>query len=133
MRPRLKEDPKEWRKFALLCGVMLLVVSGVLYWRKVVSIEVFYSAGAAVVGMAILVFVYPKAFRPIYRGAMTVSFAIGQVMGKVVLGAFYILVLTPLGLVLRVMGKDLLETRLERERPSYWKEARKRGKMDQQF
>ena len=54
-------------------------------------------------------------------------------MGKVILGAFYILAVTPLGLLLRLSGKDLLDMRRDKSRVSYWKEARKRGKLEQQF
>jgi hypothetical protein len=64
---------------------------------------------------------------------MTVSFHIGQVMGKVILSAFYLFVLTPLGLILRVAGKELLEMRIDRRRESYWKPARKPGKLEQQY
>ena len=133
MGPRLKEDPKEWRKFAWLSCAMLLLASGVAIWRGWVPLKAFYWIAAFAIGIALLAFMRPAAFRPFYRGAMKASFAVGQVMGKVILSLFYFLVLTPMGLALRIMGKDLLETRLERDRASYWKKPRKRGRMDQQF
>lgn len=133
MGPRLKEDPKEWRKFAWLSCAMLLIASGVVFWRGWISLKAIYWIAAFAIGIALLAFFRPAAFRPFYRGAMKASFAVGQVMGKVILSLFYIFVLTPMGLALRIMGKDLLETRIERDRASYWKKARKRGRMDQQF
>lgn len=133
MKPRLKEDPREWRKFALLCCAMLLVLASVGLVKKWIGPSGYsFSFTIATIGV-VLAMVRPEMFRGFYRGAMTVSFHIGQVMGKVILGAFYIFAVTPLGLLLRLGGKDLLETHRDKERVSYWKEARKRGKLDQQF
>lgn len=133
MKPRLKEDPREWRKFALLCCAMLLVLSSVGLVKKWIGPQGYsFAFTIATIGV-VLAMVRPEMFRGFYRGAMTVSFHIGQVMGKVILGAFYIFAVTPLGLLLRLGGKDLLETRRDKAHVSYWKEARKRGKLDQQF
>ncbi|MGZ8919777.1 MAG: SxtJ family membrane protein [Limisphaerales bacterium] len=112
---------------------MLLIGSGIAFWRELVSLEAIYWIAGFAIGIALLAFFRPATFRPFYRGAMKASFAVGQVMGKVILSLFFLFVLTPMGLALRIMGKDLLETRLDRDRASYWKKARKRGRMDQQF
>jgi hypothetical protein len=133
MKPRLKEDPKEWRNFALLCCAVVLVLSGMALWKKWIGPRA-YSALVSVATIGVVVaMVNPEAFRGFYRRAMTISFHIGQVAGKVILGIFYIVVLTPLGLALRMMGKDFLEVRRGKETETFWKPARKPGKMDQQF
>ena len=133
MKPRLKEDPREWRKFALLCCGMLLVLSSIGLVKKWIGPKGYsFAFTIATIGV-VLAMVRPEFFRGFYRGAMTVSFHIGQVMGKVILGAFYIFAVTPLGLLLRLSGKDLLALRRDKARTSCWKEARKRGKLEQQF
>jgi hypothetical protein len=135
MKPRLKEDPKEWRKFALLCCAMILVLSSIGLMKKWIGPRSYSTAFTIATIGVVLAMVRPDLFRGFYRAAMTVSFRIGQVMGKVILGAFYILAVMPLGLLLRLIGKDLLEIRgrRQREQESYWKPARKPGKMEQQF
>jgi hypothetical protein len=133
MRPRLKEDPKEWRNFALICCAMLLLLSGLAFFKKWIGAR-GYSVAVSVATIGVVVaMVQPERFRGLYRAAMTMSYWIGQVMGKVILGIFYILVLTPLGILLRILGKDLLQMRQEKKAESYWKPARKRGRLDQQF
>jgi hypothetical protein len=130
---RLKEDPKEWRNFTLICSVMLLLLcaagarSGVVGRAWVVG----GCAVAAAVGLAAIW--HPSAFRGFYRGAMGISFRIGQVLGKVILGMVYVLVVTPLGLALKVAGIDPLEIRGKKEKASYWKEARQTGDFEKLF
>ena len=133
MKPRLKEDPREWRKFALLCCGMVLVLSSIGLIKKWIGPRSYSLAFTLVTIAVVLAMVRPESFRGFYRGAMTVSFHIGQVMGKVILGLFYVLAVTPLGILLRLTGKDLLEIRRDKARATYWKNARRRGKLDQQF
>jgi hypothetical protein len=133
MKPRLKEDPKEWRNFALLCCGMLLVLSSIGLVRKWIEPKGYSFAFTITTIGVVLAMVRPEMFRGLYRGAMTMSFHIGQVMGKLILGLFYIFAVTPLGLLLRLSGKDLLDLRRDKARDTYWKSARKRGKLNQQF
>lgn len=133
MKPRLKEDPKEWRNFALLCCAMVLVLSGIAFWKKWIDARGYSVAVSVATIGVVLAVLNPEMFRGFYRGAMTVSFHIGQVVGKVILTVFYLLVVTPLGLFLRLIGKDLLDIRTPRGVQTFWKPARKRGKLEQQF
>jgi ABC-type uncharacterized transport system permease subunit len=129
---KLKENPKEWRNFTLIfCTVILALCA--LAARKDVRRDVVVCgcAFAAIVGLVAIW--YPPAVRGLYRGVMTISFWVGQTMGKVMLGAIYLLLVTPLGLALRVVGKDPLEIRRVKEKASYWKEARPPGDFEKQF
>jgi hypothetical protein len=45
---------------------------------------------------------------------------IGWVMSHVILGIIYYLVLTPIGLLLRALGRDPLRRRFETGARSYW-------------
>lgn len=132
MKLKLKEDPKEWRNFTLIfCAVVLVACA--LAARRGASRQVVVSGCGLGAIVGLLAIWYPPAFRGFYRGAMAISFRIGQVMGKVILGAVYLLVVTPLGLALRVAGKDPLEIRPGKEKASYWKEARQAGDFERQF
>jgi hypothetical protein len=39
---------------------------------------------------------------------------------RLILGLFFYLVLTPVGVILRLMGKDLLDEKIDRSASSYW-------------
>ena len=75
----------------------------------------------------------PRAARPLYLVWMAVGCCIGLVVSNVVLAAIYFLVVTPIGLALRIAGRDPLRRAIERERASYWDDAEKSGDMARYF
>lgn len=133
MRLKLKEDPKEWRKFALTgCVVALLLVS-LAWWRGRIGFGgVSWIAG----GLALLAGAAccrAQWFRLPYRAAMTVSFRIGQIVGKVMLAVFFIFVLTPIALIMRMLGQDVLKLKHGHAATTYWRTVKKGGGFDRQF
>jgi len=133
MKPKLKEDPREWLKFTAVIALMLAVLAVTLQRRHVISGQMLLAI-LALLGIAMLVcWVRPRWFRGLYRGGMTLSFHVGRVMGAVLLTFFFLLVLTPLGLVLRLMGKDLLNLKRNPSSQSYWQPAKTGRHLDRQF
>ena len=64
-------------------------------------------------------------------------FKFGKILGKVVspivLGVVYFIIITPIGLFLRLTGKDLLQTKFSKNN-SYWiKREKNIGPMKRQF
>lgn len=70
--------------------------------------------------LVVLGTVAPVVLRPLYRLWMLFAVALGFVMTRVILTVFYYLVLTPVGLLFRVIGRDALNRRLDRQAESYW-------------
>jgi hypothetical protein len=64
---------------------------------------------------------------------MRVSYQIGQVVGKVLLTAFFFLLVTPLGLALRLAGKDLLQLKRDDAAPTWWQPAKNNREFDRMF
>ena len=133
MKPKLKEDPREWRKFAW-AALTVLVILTVYFWRRgMFSVEAFLVVLGAVLVLAVGATLRPQPVRPIYRVAMTVGFCLGQVIGRVLLALAFILVVTPLGVLLRLTGKDLLHLRRDPRRASHWRPAQFTSHFDRQF
>ncbi len=133
MKLKLKEDPKEWRKAAWLSALGLAVLSTVLRWRRVLPTAVWVAALVVLAGVAVSAWLWPRAFRGYYRVSSRVGFFISQFIGQVVLTIFFVLVLTPMGFVLRLFGKDLLRLRRPREAATYWHKARSSSPLDRLF
>jgi hypothetical protein len=134
MKLKLKEDPREWQKFTGVIGILLIVVAFGLHRRHVVPVTLVYGA----IGIAILLIaaslVWPRVFRPLYRGGMTASFHVGQAMSRVLLTVIFFIVVTPLGILLRLSGKDLLNLRWRAPGvTSHWREARNAKNFEDQF
>jgi len=131
--PKLKENPKEWWKFTAVVALALAIVSALLQRRRVISREMLF----AIIGLLALVLLCcalrPKWFRGFYRAGMTISFHVGQATGVVLLTFFFLVVLTPIGLGLRLLGKDLLRLKRPPGAQTYWLPARTTHQFDRQF
>ncbi len=59
---------------------------------------------------------------------------LGKLIAPVVMALIYFFILTPVSLIVRVFGKDLLSLKFLKKQESYWKQRKKDiGKMDKQF
>ena len=133
MKLNFKEDPKEWRKSALLTALGLALLSSLLRWRKHLPANVWYAALALLGFVAILAVLQPRWFRGWYRLSLRLGFYSSQFIGRCVLAVFFILILTPLGLGLRLMGKDPLQLKRPRDPKTYWRQARECNPLDRLF
>lgn len=112
--------PGELRQFAWL-WLAFITVAGGAAWFKLGSLP---AMGLWV--LAITVPVLGHFHSPILRVAyLTVSYAafpVGFVVSHLVLAAVFFLVLTPIGLILRMAGHDPLGLRDGLAAESYWRE-----------
>lgn len=131
--PRLKELPSEWRQFVLGWCLALTLLAGLLRWRGRIEWTAFSAFEAILVAVLVWSWALPRHFRMPYRFGMTVAYHIGRVLGKGLLTLFFVFGVTPLGLVLRWCGKDLLQVKLARESSSYWVAARPPGDLEKMF
>ncbi len=84
---------------------------------------------------AALAFAAPRVLAPLNRVWMRFGLLLGRVMNPLVLGLLFFPVVTPMGLVMRLLGKDPLRRCLEPKAASYWIERRPPGPvpMSRQF
>ena len=130
---RLKEQPIEWIKFTAVIGLMVNVICWLLWWRGSIVLMIPLTAATVAIAAVITASIRPRWFRGFYRGGMTISFHIGQVIGKILLILFFFLFVTPLGLLLRLFGKDLLLIKKNPDNKSYWHPARNNREFDRMF
>ena len=133
MQLKLKENPREWQKFTAVIALLFAVLTWFAYRRAWIPREAWLAVLAALIGTVILSLLFPRLFRGFYRAGMTLSFHVGQVMGRIMLTLFFLLVLTPIGLLLRVMGKDLLQLRRDPAATTFWTPAKFSKQFDRMF
>jgi hypothetical protein len=134
MTLRLKESPREWRKFALVAAVAGGLVVTLLWRRGVLSVPAWRWALGGIGLLLFLGWLCPRAIRPVYRVAMMASHWVGQrVMGPVLLAVLFLAVVTPLGWLLRMFGKDLLHLRRSPKAESHWLPARPNSPLDRLY
>ena len=120
-------DRTECREFArsLVVGfpLLALVFLAVIRWKTGhwVAWPVWMGCGGSAVGA--LLWYVPQWARPVYVAWHALGGAIGFIVSNLLLLAVFYLVITPIGLVLRLIGKDPLERKWDRSAASYWKDA----------
>ena len=59
---------------------------------------------------------------------------LGSMIAPIVMGIVFFLVITPIGLIMKIIGKDLLNNKYNNKNKSYWINREKsKGTMKQQF
>ena len=114
---QLKTGQRELRKFGFLVGAVFTLLGVWFRWRGKGRYPYFLAPGAVLV---VLGTVAPRALRLIYVGWMSLAFLLGFVVSNILLTLFFYLVVTPIGLVARLAGKDFLNRKLDAQTESYW-------------
>jgi hypothetical protein len=118
----LDTGPKALRQFGLVVGGVFAGIAAVVVWRSGWAVGptaiVLGSVGGALVLFGLAA---PALLRPVYRAWMALAFALGFVMTRVILTVVFVGLVVPIGFVLRLLGKDLLDERIDRDARSYWR------------
>lgn len=122
--PKVK-TVRELRKFAAIMTVIPGLFAALAWYRH--RELVCAIVGGIAFFFLIAGIIAPRALAPVERGWLWIGEAIGKVVTPIILVLAYLLVITPMGVLVRLMGKDLLEVRIDRSRQSYWKEVEKDG------
>ena len=110
---------RQEKQFGVTVGLVLVAISGWLYWRGYGPAA---TAAPAFVGALLVIFGagYPRALAYPNRAWMALAEALSWVMTRVILGLLFFLVFTPLGAWRRMRGWDPLNRRAAADRRSYW-------------
>ncbi len=84
------------------------------YW-KISGLMLAASAIVAISGL-----VLPQSIRWVYVGWMVAVFPIGWVISHLLLAAIFFGVIMPIGLILRVLGRDPMQKSFDRSASTYW-------------
>ena len=135
MKVKLKEDPREWRKVTLMTVAGLGVVSALACWRRLFGLETraWFGVWGVLALLALAAVVRPAWFRGFYRVSMRLGFWSSQWVARVMLTLVFFLVLVPMGLVLRWMGKDPLGLKPAPGATSFWGAAKPPGPLERLF
>lgn len=131
MKPHFKDEPREYRRFMLQFSALGVLLALVLRWRAVVTTAQLVVIAAGLVLLAVVAVARPGWFRPFYRCSMAVSAWLGERVGRVILTLLFLLVFTPLGLLLRLFRHDPLALRRPENAGTYWLPVRRRNRLDQ--
>ena len=119
------------RSFGLLFFVVFLIVSlwPLTYEGSIRIWSVIISAVFLILGL-----INSKLLTPLNVLWFKFGMILGAIISPIVMGIVFFLVVTPTGFILRIMGKDLLNKKYDKEKETYWiKRDTSIGTMKRQF
>jgi len=111
---------KQLKNFGKIALVATVVISLLLYYLKGLAIQWLSIILAFGIFIFIISLISLKLTKLIYLGMILLTLPIGFVVSFVLLAAFYFFLLTPLGLIFHLIGRDPLYRRFDTNAKSYW-------------
>jgi len=113
----IKNSKTEYRKFGLSLGGLGLVLSLYLLWKNKTWVNPILIISAFLLICGIII---PNFLKPLYFAWMVFATIIGWIMTRVILTVLFYVVVTPLGLISRMLGHRFLDLKIDPARKSYW-------------
>lgn len=122
---------KKQREFGLIMALALLVFAGIFFWKGKLASCFWATFGAGI--FSSLAIISPSILGPVEKIWMKFAEKLSVVMTYVIVTLTFFLVLTPIGLILRLFGKQFLPLGFEPDKSTYWEPADSKGSGSRHF
>ncbi len=117
---RRNPSTRELRLFAALIFPAFWTVVALLLHTRLGWSNVALTIAVAAVCISIAGFVEPRFMRLVYLGMIMATYPIGFVVSHILLAVVYYVVFTGVAVLLRLLGRDPMNRKLEPSAPTYW-------------
>ena len=119
------------RSFGLLFFIVFLVIA---LWPLTKKGDInLYLISIALIFL-VLGLLNSKILSPFNKAWIKLGEILGRIIAPIVMAIVYFLILTPISLLVRLFGKDLIGMKFSNDIKSYWVKRKKNlGSMDKQF
>lgn len=119
-----KKSVKELRRFGITLAIAFGVFGGIFLWRGRLLGPYFLLASGFFFVIGLL---FPIILWPIEWAWMKIGHALGFVMTRVLLAATFYVAIAPVGILLKLLNKDLLKLKPDKKAASFWIEVDSTG------
>ena len=119
------------RSFGLLFFIVFLILG---FWplKSGENLNFYYIAISLI--FLILGLIKSKLLSPFNKFWIKLGVILGNIIAPIVMALVYFVILTPVSLIVRLFGKDLLALRFLKKKETYWITRKKAlGSMKKQF
>tara|TARA_B100001079_G_C16321569_1_gene474878 strand:+ start:190 stop:573 length:384 start_codon:yes stop_codon:yes gene_type:complete len=118
------------RNFGIVFTIVFLIIS---FWPLLKSGNIRYWSLAISLIFFVLAIMNSKILTPLNKIWMKFGFVLGKIISPIVMGFIFFFVVTPTGIIMRLLGKDILNLKKNNQN-SYWiKKDNKNNSMKNQF
>ncbi|MBX3008104.1 MAG: hypothetical protein KF816_08770 [Melioribacteraceae bacterium] len=108
---------KSLRKFGIVIGIIVVLITVLFFWNSASWKIMLLSLG----GMLLLNGIFiPNNLKNLYKIWMGLAFALGWIVSRIILTILFVFILTPLGLLAKLFGKEFLDINFSKKNSSYW-------------
>lgn len=119
------------KSFGILFGVVFIIVS---VWPLFYSNSLRIWSLILAIIFFLLAFLKPSLLKSFNNAWIKLGELLGRIIAPIVMAIVYFLILTPISLLVRLFGKDLIGMKFSNDIKSYWIKRKKHlGSMDKQF
>ena len=113
----IDDTKKDLRKFGITVGGVLVAIAVLLFYFEKPSAIYF-----AVIGGLLILFgtLFPQLLKPLNRIWMSLAIVLGFFMSRVILTILFYLVLTPIGILAKIVGKKFMSLKYDKSAETYW-------------
>ena len=109
---------KELRNFGLVTGAITVFLFGLLLpwlFNHKFPLWPWIIAGVLFTWAILL----PKSLHPVYKGWLTIGNVLGWINSRIILGFMFYIMFLPVGLVMRIFGRDPMSRNMDKSKSSY--------------
>ena len=125
----IKTSIKDIRSFGITIGIILFIISAILFYYDKSSHQIIAYIGGGFISLGLII---PIILKPIYILWMTFAVILGWVMTRVILSAVFYIIITPIGIITRLLGEDFLNLRRIKA-DSYWNNRDSSEELNQNY
>ena len=119
------------KSFGLLFFIVFLII-GLWPLKNGESLNYYFIIASVV--FLILGLLNSKLLSPLNKSWIKLGEILGIIIAPIVMALVYFAILTPISIIVRVFGKDLLGLKFLKEKETYWIKRKKNlGSMKKQF
>jgi hypothetical protein len=115
---------RQLKQFGGVCLIALPVLGWVVTGRprtwETINLPVLSGLAGAGLVIAVLGFIKPQTLKWLFVAASLITFPIGLVVGELAQLLVFLFVFTPIALIFRLIGRDSLQRKIDRQANSYW-------------
>ena len=116
------------KAFGLMIALIFLVILFFLdnNFFKIIFLGIFFST-------LIISFFFDKFLSTPKKYWIRFGFFLGKIISPIIISLIYFIVVFPTNIILKVLRKDILDTKLDTKKESYWVKKSNDIDMEQQF
>ena len=119
------------RSFGVVFSVVFLIIS---FWPLFTEGTIRIWAIFIAILFLLISYFKPDILYPLNKIWFKFGLLLGNIVSPIVMGIVFFIIVTPIGIIMRIIGKDLLNKKINNSVKSYWiKREQMIGTMKNQF